>query len=78
MTPTSKRTIALAAGVGCLVMGWAILVRSPALERAPFASDGGMGEDNEKEAGPKKLRRHRFHQPHELPDESLPPPSGHQ
>jgi hypothetical protein len=91
MTPPSKRMIALAAvaGIGCLLLGEAIARRRPAAERAPgvpaaslggglvaSGSEGGIDEDGEKDAAPKRGRRHRFHQPHELPDESLPPPPG--
>ena len=72
-------------GVACLLLGGAIASRGPALERAPespaagleggvaaSAGKGGIVEYDEKDAAPKKTRRHRFHQPHELPDESLP------
>jgi hypothetical protein len=76
-------------GVAALLLGGAIASRGPAVDHAPDepatslgmglvagGSDGGMVEYNEKGAASKKARRHRFHQPHELPDESLPPPSG--
>jgi hypothetical protein len=87
MTLPSKRTIVIASLVcaGFLLLGTAIIGRGPRAKQAPEAptksaaanaGDGAVGGEETtlggKEGGTARGRHHRVHQPHELPDESLP------
>ncbi len=80
MTAPSRRTTVLASvGVASLLAVGGIASRGPAVEYEPdgglvASGSGGTADYSEKDAAPKKARRHRFHQPHELPEESLPAP----